>query len=122
MKPLLLCLDGSVYTPPCCEYAAWWAKRCGAAVEVLYVSDLKQMEIPVFADLSGSLGIHPYQGVTSQLQALEQEKAAIIEKASAEQLIAAGMPKDSISFKHATGFLVDTIDNIQSDLVLPGLI
>ena len=60
MKKILLCTDGSSYAEECCRYGAWLAKQTGAAIDLLYVTDLRQFEIPAVADLSGSLGIQPY--------------------------------------------------------------
>ena len=64
MKNLLICTDGSNYSQQCCLYGAWLAKQMGANVELLYVSDLRQFEVPAVADLSGSLGIQPYEGMS----------------------------------------------------------
>ena len=76
MKKILLCTDGSAYSEVCCRYAAWLAKRSNAAVEVFYLTDIRQFEIPFVADLSGSLGVQPYRDMITQLQSMEKQKAA----------------------------------------------
>jgi len=55
----------------------------GAALEVLYVSDLRLFEVPMVADLSAVSGA-AYQALLGQLQEFEQERAkAILEQARA---------------------------------------
>jgi nucleotide-binding universal stress UspA family protein len=110
MKRILVCTDGSEYAGVCYEYALWAAKRMGTGVNVLYVSDLRQFEIPAIADLSGSLGVQPYQGVVGQLQELEQLKAKLIETYCRRVFVAeGGLPEEEFAFYHETGLLVDSI-------------
>lgn len=114
MKRLLVCTDGSDYAGVCCEYALWAAKRLDAAVDVLYVSDLRQFEIPAIADLSGSLGVQPYQGVVGQLQELEQHKANLIEASTRRVFVeTGGLPEERFAFHHETGLLVDSIGQFE---------
>lgn len=114
MKRLLVCTDGSDYAGVCCEYALWAAKRLEAAVDVLYVSDLRQFEIPAIADLSGSLGVQPYQGVVGQLQELEQHKANLIEASTRRVFVeTGGLPEERFAFHHETGLLVDSIGQFE---------
>jgi nucleotide-binding universal stress UspA family protein len=80
MKKLLVCTDGSSYSEVCCEYAAWLAARHGSAVDVLYVTDLRQYEMPMMADLSGSIGAQPYQNLVGQLQEIENLKRESVEQ------------------------------------------
>ena len=115
MNRILLCVDGSEYTEPACHYAAWWASRVSAQIEILYVSDLRSFEIPAFADLSGSLGVQPYQGVAVQIQEMEQRKAGVIEERCVALLMEAGCAKEDLVFTHLTGFLVDTLQERQED-------
>lgn len=121
MKKLLVCTDGSNYAKVCCKYAAWLAKRTDAAVEALYLTDLRQFEIPLVADLGGSLGVQPYQNVLSQIQELENQKSAIIEEATRKVFEDEGLQK-SIEFHHKTGLLVDSLEDFGEnfDLILLG--
>lgn len=121
MKKILLCTDGSAYSFVCYDYAAWLAERTGAALEILYVSDLRQFEVPMVADLSGSLGVQPYQAVLSRLQEFEEDRAkAILEQARAH--LAAKAPKTPAGFTHKLGFIVDTFHEFeeQVDLIMLG--
>lgn len=114
MKNLLVCVDGSSYGVEACKYAAWLAKRAGSRITALYVSDLRQFEMPVVADLSGSFGVQPYQGVTTQLQEMEKEKAALIQRTTLDTLKAEGVEGVS-AFAHKTGLVVDSIADMQDD-------
>jgi hypothetical protein len=99
MNKILVCTDGSAYSFVCYDYAAWMAHRTGAALDVLYVSDLRQFEVPMVADLSGSLGVQPYQAVLGKLQEFEQERAkAILEQA--RKHLAAKTPPVVATFTH----------------------
>jgi nucleotide-binding universal stress UspA family protein len=121
MKNLLVCTDGSNYSQECCRYAAWLAKQSGATVEVLYVTDLRQFEIPVFGDLSGSLGVQPYEGMINQLQAVEEHKAKFVEESAMGVFEREGL-LERTQFFHETGLLVDAIETYaeRADLVLLG--
>ena len=121
MNKILVCTDGSAYSFVCYDYAAWMAQRTGAALEVLYVSDLRQFEVPMVADLSGSLGVQPYQAVLGKLQEFEQERAkAILEQA--RKHLAAKTPPVVAGFTHKLGFLVDTFHDFEAhvDLIMLG--
>ncbi|MGB0372473.1 MAG: universal stress protein [Opitutales bacterium] len=115
MKRILVCVDGSPYAEPVCQLATWWACSIDAGVHVIYISDLRQFEIPVCADLSGSLGVQPYQGVTAHMQKIEKDKAGVLEQTCRGYFDQAGMDPDRVTFEHSTGFLVDTIEKIQSE-------
>lgn len=121
MKNLLICTDGSNYSQECCRYGAWLAKQTGASVEVLYVTDLRQFEIPAVADLSGSLGIQPYEGMISQLQEVEEQKAKFVEESAMGVFEGEGL-SDCTTFHHETGMLVDSIEEYaeRADLILIG--
>ncbi len=117
LKKLLVCTDGSDYSQVCCRYAAWIAERTGASIELLYLTDLRQFEVPLVADLSGSLGIQPYQDVLTHLQEMEKCKATVIEKNAREIFDKEGM-KNPIRFHHHTGLLVDCLEDFEKDVDL----
>lgn len=114
MKRILVCTDGSSYARVCCQYAGGLSARTGAAIEVLYVTDLRQFEVPLIADLSGSLGIQPYQAILGQLQALETKKAAVILDDARRTLDEAGLG-DRVTTTHKTGLLVDCLTDHERD-------
>lgn len=121
MKKLLICTDGSNYAQECCHYGAWLAKKTGAAVEILYVTDLRQFEIPVMADLSGSLGIQPYEGMITQLREMEEHKSKFVRDSAMKIFKDEGLA-DRTEFHHETGLLVDSIEEYadRADLILLG--
>ncbi len=121
MKKILVCTDGSAYAFVCYDYAAWMARRTGAALEVLYVSDLRQFEVPMVADLSGSLGAQPYQAVMGRLQEFEQERAKAILDQARDHFAARDLPAGA-TYVHKLGFLVDTFHEFEAeaDLIMLG--
>ncbi len=117
MRRILVCTDGSPYARVCCQYAGWLAARTGAPVEALYVTDLRQFEVPLIADLGGSLGIQPYQAILGQLQELEENKAKIILEDAARILGEAGI-RETVTTSHETGLLVDRLTDHEADFDL----
>lgn len=120
MKRLLICTDGSPYSLECCRTGAWIAEQTGALIDVLYVSDLRQFEVPAVADLSGSLGIQPFEGMVAQLQEVEKIKAQFVEEQSMQVFDQA--LRSRVTFHHETGLLVDVIDDLsaKADVILIG--
>lgn len=114
MDKILICTDGSHYGNICCEYGGWLASRLKSSVEVLYVTDLRQFEVPLIADLSGSLGIQPYQAILGQLQELEGKKAAVILEAG-EKSVHTRFPDAEVVKTHKTGLLIDSLGDLEKD-------
>jgi len=121
MKKLLICTDGSNYSQEACHYAAWLSQQSGASIKVLYVTDIRQFEVPAIADFSGSLGIQPYDGLVSQMQEMELHKARFIEEHAMAIFEAAGLSAKA-TFYRETGLLTDVIDEYSAgvDLILLG--
>lgn len=121
MKNLLICTDGSSYASETCRYGAWLAQQTGASLQILYVTDLRQFEVPAVADLGGSLGIQPYEGMIAQLQEVEKHKAKFVEENAMAVFENAGLT-ERCSFHHETGLLVDAIEDYaeKADLILLG--
>lgn len=114
MNKILICTDGSHYGNVCCEYGGWLASRIQSTVEVLYVTDLRQFEVPLIADLSGSLGIQPYQAILGQLQELEGKKAEVILTAAVDS-VHEQYPEAQVKTTHKTGLLVDSLGDLEKD-------
>lgn len=121
MKRILLCSDGSNYSRVCCQYAVWLAGRTEAHIEILYVTDLRQFEVPLVADIGGSLGIQPYQAVLGQLEELEKKKAEVILESARGVLTEAGLA-ERVHVTHKTGLLVDCLTDYDDsvDLIMLG--
>lgn len=121
MKRLLVCVDGSQYGISCGKYAAWISSKVEIEIEVVYVTDLRQFEVPFVADLSGSLGIQPFQAVMGQLQDLEKSKADATLSQTARAIAEAGF-EGSVTKTHKTGFLVDSLKELEAnaDMIVLG--
>ncbi|TVP80663.1 MAG: universal stress protein [Puniceicoccaceae bacterium] len=122
MKNILICTDGSAYSAEACLYAAWLSRQTDANISVLYVSDLRQFEIPAVADFSGSLGIQPFEGMVSQLHEVEEIKANFVKEQALKTLHGAGVAEGKIIFHHETGLLVEVMSDYAdvADIVLLG--
>lgn len=110
---ILVCVDGSNYGQVCTSYAVWLAKKTGATISALYVSELWQYETPLIADFGGVIGTQPYMGLTAQLREVEAGKAKIIENYVRREFEKAGIP-DKVEFFHRSGLLVDCIDEFEN--------
>lgn len=121
MKRLIVATDGSSYGAEACKYACWLARRTDAEILAVYVSDIRQYEIPMVADLSGSFGFQPYQGISEQLRSIEEEKAEAIGKATMAILDAEGMSARS-RLEHHSGLPVEILKDLQEadDLIVLG--
>ncbi|MGB0744317.1 MAG: universal stress protein [Opitutales bacterium] len=113
MNKLLVCTDGSQYSQVACRYAAWLAKITNSPITALYVTDLRIFEISAVADLSGSLGIQPFEGMVSQLQEVETIKAKFVEEQAMTVFKEEGV-EESVEFVHETALLVDIVKEMAS--------
>ena len=114
MNKLLICTDGSQYSEQACRYTAWLAKSSDVELHALYVTDLRQYQGSFIADLSGSLGIQPYDGMVAQMQEIELQKAKFVEEHAIKVFELEGLA-DRLHFHHETGLLVDIIDDYSDD-------
>lgn len=114
---VLVCIDGSQYSESCCAYAVWVAKRLNAEIDIVYVTDLRQFEVPFVADLSGSLGLQPYQSIMGELQQLEKQKADLVLQQAESQIRKAGFDGE-VRRIHKTGFLVDSLSDLEESAEL----
>lgn len=115
MKKILLCTDGSEYSRVCAQYASAVAKQSGAAIDALYLTDIRKFEVPLVADLSGSLGIQPYHDVMNNIERLEEHKAEFLEEATRKYFEEAGLA-DRFNFHHRTGLIVDSLEGFEEDV------
>ncbi|HBR93270.1 universal stress protein [Coraliomargarita sp. SDUM461003] len=122
MKNILICTDGSNYSHEACLYGAWLSQQTQATISVLYVTDIRQFEIPAVADFSGSLGIQPFEGMVSQLHEVEEMKSNFVKEHALKTLKDAGVEESQITFHHETGLLVEVMSDYAdvADLVLLG--
>jgi len=117
IQKILFCTDGSSFAQEGLKYCAWTARKTGAQITALYVSDLRRFEMPTMMDIGGSLGIQPYQDVISSLQDIEKEKAAAIEQFTRDAFRKEGI-ESGLSFETKTGILADSIEEFEKDFDL----
>ncbi len=110
MNKIIVCTDGSQYSQVACQYAAWLAQAGNATITALYVTDLRLFEVPAVADLSGSMGIQPFEGMVTQLREVETIKADFIREQTELVFQQQGLA-DRSEFIHETGMLVDVVKN-----------
>lgn len=127
MKRILLCTDGSAFAQRSYQYAAWFAKRLGASIDVLHVTDVRGQARAASANLSGSIGVDASDLLLQKLVDLEHEKARLshqqaklILQGATTALQAEGVAE--VQTMHKTGFLVDLLPELEvaADWVILG--
>jgi len=119
IKSILYCTDGSEYATVAGDYALWLARALGARVSALHVTDIRLLEGPLLADISGAIGAQPYQALLPQLQEIQKQRASLILNAVADRCRKAGVPCELL---HRTGGLLDNIieEEKRTELVVLG--
>jgi nucleotide-binding universal stress UspA family protein len=119
IKSILFCTDGSEYSNTAGDYALWLAQKFGARIVALHVTDVRLLEAPLLADLSGAIGAQPYQALLPQLQEMQKQRAGVILSAVADRCRKAGVPCSTL---HRTGSVVDNIaeEETRTELVMLG--
>jgi nucleotide-binding universal stress UspA family protein len=105
-KSILLCTDGSPAAEVAGEYAIWFARKLSASLQALYVTDVRLLEGPWLADLSGAVGAQAYSAMLPQIEQIQKEKAEMILAATKERCDKSGVACETA---HKTGNLVQTI-------------
>jgi nucleotide-binding universal stress UspA family protein len=118
-KNILLGTDGSPAASVAADYAVWFARKLRARLAALYVTDIRILEGPLLADLSGALGAQQYSGLLPKIQQIQREKAGMILAAVAQK---AAAHRVACTVTHETGNLVQTMltHEQQADLVVLG--
>lgn len=121
MKRILICTDGSHYSLEACRFGSALAASNDVEIDVLYVSDIRHFEVPAVADIGGSLGVQPYEGMLAQMHEVERIKSDFIFEQARHIFEKAGQ-QNRVSYHHETGMLVDIIGTYEerADLVLIG--
>ena len=116
---ILLCSDGSPAANVATDYAIWFARKLRARLRILYITDIRVLEGPLLADISGALGAQPYAALLPQLKQLQREKAETIFADAASRGRKAGVDCDT---SYVTGTLVPAVLDHErdADLVVLG--
>ncbi|MGF1602528.1 MAG: universal stress protein [Thermosynechococcaceae cyanobacterium] len=127
MKRILLCTDGSGFAQSSYYYGAWFARRLGAAIEVLHGTDARSQDPSMAANLSGSIGIDASDNLLQKLVDLEHQKAKLSHQQSKLILQAAAtalqeLGVTAIQTTQKNGVLVDLVQEMETtmDLVILG--
>lgn len=127
MKDILLCADGSSYGENAHKYTAWIAKRLGAMVNVLSVTDNREPSKSSQDNWNNGIGLGASDELWQKLVELEHERAKlnhlrakIILDQTREMLEQEGIT--SVNCFHKTGFLAECIKEMENktDLIVLG--
>ena len=103
---ILIPIDGSDYGKTAIAYGIYIARKLDAQLTGLHVVDVRLMQGPVFTDISGSIGLPPYQEFLPAIESSLDAKAESILKEFREQCEAAGIHPET---KKITGVIDETI-------------
>jgi len=119
VQNILLCTDGSVYAIVATEYALWLARRLNSPVRAAHITDIRQLEWPLLADLSGAVGAQPYQAMLPHVQQYHQDKARVILDTVEQMAHKRGVKCSTV---HKKGRLVEAIleEEQRADLLVIG--
>jgi len=78
IRSILVCTDGSPHGDASILYAAHFAKRLNAEVSVLHILDIRMLEGPMMANISGWIGAEPFVDSLAQFRAIMEEKGASV--------------------------------------------
>jgi len=117
IKNILIPVDGSDFANTAIDYGIYIAKRLDAQLTGLHVMDIRLIQGPVFTDISGSVGLPPYQEFLPMLQDSLEERAETILKAFKTRCEEAGLRPE---IKKSVGIIDETIveEGKNVDLIL----
>jgi nucleotide-binding universal stress UspA family protein len=106
VKTILIPTDGSEYGATAIDFGVYIAKKLQARITGLHVIDIALLHGPVFSDISGSIGLPPYQEFLPVIEAGLDGRADNVLKAFRERCEAAGVSPETVK---AVGVIDDTI-------------
>jgi len=106
VQNILIPIDGSDYGKTAVAYGMYIAPILGARLTGLHVVDVRLLQGPVFTDISGSIGLPPYQEFLPAIESSLEAKAEAILTEFREQCEAAGIHPET---KKITGVIDETI-------------
>src|SRR4030043_1011559 len=75
MRKILIPSDGSANSLTALEYGSYIARKVEASLMGLYVIDVNLIQGPMLTDISGSVGMPPYDGFFEAIETSLNEKA-----------------------------------------------
>ena len=106
IKNILIPTDGSDFGKTAIAYGIFIARKLDAQLTGLHVVDIRLMQGPVFTDISGSIGLPPYQELLPAIESGLDAKAEEILKEFRDQCEAAGLHPET---KKVVGVIDETI-------------
>ncbi|HNY50129.1 MAG TPA: universal stress protein [Smithella sp.] len=80
IKKILVPIDGSANSNTALEYGIYIARKMEASLTGLHVIDVNLIQGPILTDISGAVGMPPYEGFFDAIEKSLQEKADFILK------------------------------------------
>jgi nucleotide-binding universal stress UspA family protein len=102
IKNILIPTDGSDFGKTAITYGITIARKLGAGLTGIHVVDVRLLQGPVFTDISGSVGLPPFQEFLPTIESSLEAKAESILKEFREQCEAAGIHPET---KKVTGVI-----------------
>ena len=106
IQNILIPTDGSDYGKTAIAYGIYIARKLDAQLTGLHVVDIRLIRGPVFTDISGSIGLPPYQEFLPAIESSLDAKAEEILRDFREQCEAAGVHPET---KKVTGVIDETV-------------
>lgn len=106
IERILIPTDGSDHGKTALEYGIYIAPRLGSTLVGFHVIDIRLMQGPVFTDVSGSIGLPPYQEYFYSIQKQLEERGDAILHAFKTRCEAAGLRPET---KKAFGIIDEMI-------------
>jgi len=106
ISKILIPTDGSPNSLTALQYGIYMARHLDAELSGLYVLDIALLQGPVITDISGAIGMPPYEGFFDAIEKSLNEKADVILKEFQDQCRKAGIKHD---VKKITGKISTTI-------------
>lgn len=94
INKILVPTDGSPNSLIALDYAMYIARKQSASLTGLYVIDVNLIQGPMLTDVSGSVGMPPYEGFFDAIEKSLDEKAEFILKEFQERCVNAGVKSD----------------------------
>ena len=91
MKNILIPTDGSANSHTALEYGIYIARKLDVSLTGLYVIDINLIQGPMLTDISGSVGMPPYEGFFDTIEKSLEEKADSVLKEFQERCQKSGV-------------------------------
>ena len=117
IKKILIPTDGSANSLTALEYGIYIARKLGASLIGLYVLDVNLIQGPMLTDISGSVGMPPYDGFFDAIETSLNEKADCILRDFQERCQKAGIKFEVIkTIGRISPIIIEEAQN--ADLIL----